>query len=273
MTLTLSTEEHPAVYYFTRIVSSENSYIEAMLQLAMDFSEKSFDYNEARALTTYLETDLNADNSTLGRTSLKNSFTQLTWRGMGMTRLSEASVHLKEMQGIMCTIELEYVAGRETESGSDEYYDVTESFTMRWGTERIYMMDYDRRVNQIFSGEDRLYWDRRIMLGISDEDELQAVSDSSGTYKAFVANRALWLFDTVSRQSTKVFAFRKSEDDLRMNFNSHSVRILSVSEEGSIDFLVYGYMRRGNHEGTTGVAFYRYESADNALTERLCSTP
>ena len=27
-----------------------------MLQLAMDFSEKSFDYNEARALTTYLET-------------------------------------------------------------------------------------------------------------------------------------------------------------------------------------------------------------------------
>ena len=54
-----------------------------------------------------------------------------------------------------------------------------------------------------------------------------------------------------------------------MNFNSHSVRILSVSEEGSIDFLVYGYMRRGNHEGTTGVAFYRYESADNALTERL----
>ncbi len=269
MTLTLSTEEHPAVYYYTRIVSSENSYIEAMLQLAMDFSEKSFDYNEARALTTYLETDLNADNSTLGRTSLKNSFTQLTWRGMGMKRISEASVHLKEMQGIMCTIELEYVAGRTTDSGREEFYDVTESFTMRWGTERIYMMDYDRRVNQIFSGEDRLYWDRRIMMGISDEDELQAVSDSSGAYKAFVANRALWLFDTVSRQSTKVFAFRKSEDDLRMNFNSHSVRILSVSEEGNIDFLVYGYMRRGNHEGTTGVAFYRYESADNALTERL----
>lgn len=29
------------------------------------------------------------------------------------------------------------------------------------------------------------------------------------------------------------------------------------------------YMSRGNHEGTTGIALYRYESAGNALTERL----
>ncbi len=41
---------------------------------------------------------------------------------------------------------------------------------------------------------------------------------------------------------------------MRTNFNSHGVKILSVSEEGNIDFLVYGYMNRGNHEGTTGVA-------------------
>lgn len=269
LTLMLSTQEHPAVYYYMRIVSTDNTHIEEMLQLAMEFSEKSFDYNAARDLTTYLETDLNADNSSLGRTTLKNSFTQLTWRGMEMERVSEISVHLKEMQGIMGTFELEYVAGRTKDGGQKEYYDVTESFTMRQGAQRIYMMDYDRRVNQIFSGEDRLYSDKRIMLGISDADELQAVSDASGKYKAFVANRALWCYDVSSGQSTKVFAFRKSEDDLRMNFNSHGVRILSVSEDGNVDFLVYGYMNRGNHEGTTGAALYRYESGDNTLTERL----
>lgn len=42
-----------------------------------------------------------------------------------------------------------------------------------------------------------------------------------------------------------------------------------MSEAGQIDFAVYGYMSRGNHEGTTGIALYRYESAGNALTERL----
>ena len=106
-------------------------------------------------------------------------------------------------------------------------------------------------------------------LGISDSEELQTMSDPSEKYHAFVANRALWCYDADKGSSTKVFAFRKSEDDLRTNFNSHGVKILSVSEEGNIDFLVYGYMNRGNHEGTTGVALYRYENGDNTLTERL----
>lgn len=269
MTIAISTEEHPAVYYYTRVVWSENPYMGEMLNLAMEFSDKSLDYNTARDLTTYLETDPNVDNSSLGQVTLKSNFNQLTWRGMDMKRESEVFVHLKEMQGIMGVIELEYVASSADENGGQEYYDVTESFTMKWTAQRIYMMNYDRRMNQIFSGDSSLYSDKRIMLGISDSYELQAMSDPTEQYKAFVANRALWCYDAEKGSSTKVFAFRKSEDDLRTNFNSYGVKLLSVSEEGNIDFLVYGYMNRGNHEGTTGVALYRYESGDNTLTERL----
>ena len=269
MTLAIATEEHPAVYYYTRIVWAENSHMEEMVQLAADFSDKTFDYEAARELTTYLETDLNADNSSLGRVSLKNNFDQLTWRGLGMQRVGEPSIHVKEQQGVMGTVELDYVVTRAAEDGSLDYYDVTEVFTMKWSSQRIYMMDYDRRVNQIFSGDDELYSDKRIMLGISDGEELQCVSDPTGNFRAFVANRALWCYDAARGESTKVFAFRKSEDDLRTSIQSHGVKILSVSEAGDIDFLVYGYMNRGNHEGTTGVAVYRYERAGNSLTERM----
>ena len=269
MTIAISTEDHPAVYYYTRIMWSENNHMEEMLTLAREFSDKTFSYETARDLTTYLETDLNADNSSLGEVTLKNSFTQLTWRGMEMKRESEVSIHIKEMQGIMGIIELNYVASTAEEDGEQEYFDVTESFTMKWNTQRTYMMNYNRRMNQIFSGDSSLYSDKRIMLGISDSDELQTMSDPSEKYRAFVANRALWCYDAEKGSSTKVFAFRKSEDDLRTNFNSYGIKILSVSEEGNIDFLVYGYMNRGNHEGTTGVALYRYESGDNTLTERL----
>lgn len=102
--------------------------------------------------------------------TLKNSFTQLTWRGLEMKRESEVSVHLREMQGVMGIIELDYVTSTTDEDGSREFYDVTESFTMKWNTQRIYMMNYDRRVNQIFSGESNLYSDqadyaRNIRLG------------------------------------------------------------------------------------------------------------
>lgn len=269
MTLAIAVSGQPAAYYYTRIVWSDNVYIKDMISLAEDFSFKTMDYEAAKELTTYLETDAAADNSSLGRVSLKNSFSQLTWRGMQMEREGEVFVNLKEMQGIMGTIQLNYVAGHTGTSGRKDYYDVTETFTMRWNEQRIYMMDYDRRVNQVFSGDDSLYTDKRIMLGISDGDELSQVSDTTGKYKAYVVNKALWCYNTEEESSTKVFAFRKSEEDLRANFDHHGIKILSVSETGAIDFLVYGYMNRGNHEGTTGVAVYRYESKDNTLTERL----
>lgn len=269
LTLMISTEKHPAVYYYTRIVWTDNSYIRDMLELAQSFSERTFSYETARELTTYLESDSMADNSSLGRVTLKNNFSQLIWRSMDIEHVGPVTVELKEMQGLMGMIQLSYVAARVDESGGKDYYDITECFTMKWNTQRIYMMDYDRRVNQIFSGDDSLYTGKRIMLGISDGEELQTISDEAGKYKAFVANKALWCYDTEKESSTKVFSFRKSEDDLRTNFNSHGVKILSVGGEGAVDFLVYGYMNRGNHEGTTGVALYRYESGDNSLTERL----
>lgn len=269
MTLAIVTEAHPAVFYYTRIVWSDNEYVNDMMLLAEDFSAKTMDYNAAKELTTYLETDASADNSSLGRVTLKNSFSQLTWRGMEMEREGEIFVNLQEMQGIMGVIQLKYVAGGLREDGGKDYYDVTETFTMKWNAQRIYMMDYDRRMNQIFSGADNLYSDKRIMTGISDSEELSQMSDSSGKYKAFVANRALWSYDTEKESSTKVFAFRKSEEDLRSNNDTHGIKILSVSETGTIDFLVYGYMSRGNHEGGTGMAVYRYEKEGNTLTERM----
>ena len=36
-----------------------------------------------------------------------------------------------------------------------------------------------------------------------------------------------------------------------------------------MDFLVYGYMNRGTHEGETGVALYTYDALTNSVEERV----
>ena len=46
MTLAISTEEHPAVYYYTRIMWSENHHMEDMLNLAMEFYHLSGDRSQ-----------------------------------------------------------------------------------------------------------------------------------------------------------------------------------------------------------------------------------
>ena len=36
------------------------------------------------------------------------------------------------------------------DGGETEVYGVTENFTLKWSSQRIYMMDYERTMNQLF---------------------------------------------------------------------------------------------------------------------------
>ena len=44
---------------------------------------------------------------------------------------------------------------------------------------------------------------------------------------------------------------------------------MRVEDDGSVDFLVYGYQNRGTHEGESGIAGYHYEGEGNILQERF----
>ena len=50
-----------------------------------------------------------------------------------------------------------------------------------------------------------------------------------------------------------------SNDDVRADYGKHNVKVLAASDEGDVDFLVYGYMNRGTYEGQMGVVFYHYD--------------
>ena len=61
---------------------------------------KTFDYEQARSLTTYLETSQSEDNSTFGHTSIHSSFSQLTWGKLDMQPEANVEIHLKELDGV-----------------------------------------------------------------------------------------------------------------------------------------------------------------------------
>ena len=46
-------------------------------------------------------------------------------------------------------------------------------------------------------------------------------------------------------------------------------KIVNIDEAGSIDYIVYGYMNRGIHEGTVGIAVYHYDSLANTNEEQV----
>ena len=46
---------------------------------------------------------------------------------------------------------------------------------MKWNELRIYMMQYDRTVNQIFAGDRSEFSGKRILLGITGDDRIELV--------------------------------------------------------------------------------------------------
>lgn len=265
--LEVDLEQSGTVYYYTRILWSENDIAQSMIELAAGFSEKTFRYDQARDLVMYLETDDSEDNSSFGRTTIRSNFAHLTWGRLKMRPASQVQIRLKEMDGIMSCVTLDYLAARETEAGRTEYYEVEENFTMKWNTLRTYLMDYERTVNQIFQGTRAEYSGRRIMLGITGDSRVEVVKSPDKKVLAYKANRDLWCYDQAGRTSVQIFSFREQGDQMQPDFMEHDIRILRADNDKSVDFLVYGYQNRGNHEGQSGITGYHYDGQDNILNE------
>ncbi len=259
-----------SVYYYTRILLTADETIPEMIDLSLNFSTRTFSYDDARELTTYLETDDSEDNSSFGTTTLHSSFSQLTWGRLKMLPVGEIQVSLREKSGIMTAVTLSYMASRTTDSGREEYYEVEENFTWKYNAIRSYLMDYSRRVNQIVTGDQEDFTGKRIVLGITNDDEVSAMKSPDGQTLAYRADRDLWSYRERDRRAVRIFSFRGSDDfDFRDTHRDHDIKILNVTDEGDVDFLVYGYQNRGNHEGEFGIIDYRYEEADNSLIERF----
>lgn len=270
-----------SVWYYSRIIETDGAHVSEMLALAEEFSAKTFDYGAAQDLTMYMESSPDSDNNSYGTVTLKNSFSQITWGSLEVKREGTPSMRLLELSGELANVELTYEVTR-TEGDTAERFAVTENFTMKWASQRIYMMDYEREMNQYFTGGEELYSGKRILLGINSGKDLYAKKNAAGDTTAFVVNGELWVYDSrktgvsdglfsgSDHRSILVFSFGAGyESDLRARHDDHGIEILEVEENGGVHFLVYGYMNRGSHEGETGIAGYYYDAAENTLEEQF----
>lgn len=268
--LILETADQEEIRYYTRILWTEDETAVSMIEMAKTFSEGTLNPEQADGLAVYLESSSTADNSSLGHVTIQCSYDQVTWGDLDVARESTPFVTLRELEGVMGEIQIDYLASRTVEDGKKELMEVTEYFTVKWSAQRNYLMNYNREVNEIFMGSRDAFSGKRIVLGIGNLENLSAQTSPNGRFLGFVANRDLWSFDQQEQEAVRVFSFRsEDENDVRSSSGRHDVRLLRAEDDGSMDFLVYGYMNRGRHEGNVGAALYHYDSEKNALEEQF----
>ncbi|SFQ20351.1 hypothetical protein SAMN02910358_01085 [Lachnospiraceae bacterium XBB1006] len=255
------------VYYYTRIMQEEGMNVMDCVAFARDFHKKTFNRDYVRDLTKYMEPDSSRTNDNLNRTSIHSSVDELFWGKFEAKTVGELQVSIKEAKKEFTVMILSYVLTAKGDNGEPQHYNVQEYYRIRYGADRMYLLDFERTVNEIFAQDGDNFTENAVNLGIRDS-QVNYMSNETGTIVGFVQQGDLWQYNNVNRSLVKVFSFRGLEEiDTRENNSQHSIRIIRVDETGSMDFIVYGYMNRGEHEGEVGIAAYHYDSIGNAIEE------
>ena len=256
------------ISYYTRIVEKPDSHMTECLSFAEEINEKTFNKETSGTLATYME-KTTGDNTTLQFVSLNSSLKQMSWAGFEGKPITDPSISIKEITDTYSVIVLQYVVASVGENGGSEYYNIEEYYRIRYTESRMYLLNFERTMNEIFRGENAQFYDNYIQLGIRDKN-VEYRANEAGTIVAFVQEGELWCYNEVENNLSKVFSFRGYEGiDRRENNNQHEIKVVRINEAGSVDYIVYGYMNRGNHEGEVGICVYHYDSIANTNEELI----
>lgn len=268
MVLTAMVDEKP-VYYYTRIMRANGCYVDESLAFAMKFHDYTFRNDAEDFIPTYMD-PATGDATTLSYVDLSCTLRQITWANFQGVRLTEAVASFKEINSSYNVITLSYVMTNVNEENEVEYYNIEEYYRLRQTSTRMYVLNFERRMNQIFRGEnDFLSGDSAVLLGIRDS-AVEYKGNDAGDCLAFVQEGELWCYDRVNNTLSQVFTFRGQEGiDARENWKQYDIEIVRVDEAGSVDFLVYGYMNRGVHEGRVGISVYHYDGIAHTVEEEV----
>lgn len=267
LVITLNTQEEE-IYYYTRVIQRSQTSIDQYLKFAGQFYEKCMDKNGAQELLAYLETNENLTNSNLHQINIEASVGQVSWNSMEpqITRVAVPKIHdINETTG---SISVSYQISAQDTEGNTEVYEVTDFYRMRYADGRIRLLDFERTTNQVFDGDLPVISSSGILLGIRDKN-IEYAGSEDGNITAFVQMGDLWTYSVESDKLIRVFSFRKDqESDFRDARDEHNIKIIRVEDTGDVDFVLYGYMNRGEHEGYEGVGIYHYNCAQNVVEEK-----
>ncbi|MBR2123449.1 MAG: hypothetical protein IJ930_11075 [Lachnospiraceae bacterium] len=258
-------EESPEIYYYTRIRCSDgNDGYERRLGFALNFHREAISGDPGGTLDRYLETNEQGKNDSPYHVSIHSSSDLIDYRGFEMSEAMPCAVTLEDLQDNTACIRMDSLLT----DGENEYL-VNERMLVRNGTERFFLMDYDRTMQQISGTDAAGYEDGEARLGIADPD-MEISMSSDGSIAVFENAGRLIAVNTSEQTSAYVYGFiSEKEPDRRELYNAHSFRVLNVGESGLITFLVTGYMNRGRHEGETGILMMTYNSLYRTLEEKF----
>lgn len=255
------------VHYYTRIISSDDGYERECIDFARNFHDIALS-DDPSSIEKYLETSVDSDRNTLYNVNINSSLEQIAYKDFNGQVMGDVDITITDTTSVHTAIAMDFMMTRNV--GRDtEYYNVHEYFRIRYTKDRTYLLDYSRTMEQLLSFDTIKFDSNLVNIGLSNPN-VKYLSNETGTIIAFVADGELYLYNQNERKMKRIFSFVGNEPtDRRRTLNEHTVTILNIDESGTMDYVVYGYMNAGDHEGECGINLFHYDSVTGDSTEQI----
>ncbi len=249
--------------YYSRVIYMKENHTDTMLQFVYDFSQATYTGNESM-IVNYIQPNDSMTMDDLSYINIHSRYRMFTWSNLNPIITGEIETDISELSDSQMTVTLHYPVS--IESGDiTKHCEVEENFVVRFRNDTMYLLDYERYLTETFSFSRMQFDNGNIWLGITSEN-IDAMLSPNQKIQAFAYLGQLWSYDNEKETMSAVFSYHDGEDK-RGKQDRHSIELVRVTDEGNIDFIVYGYHNRGQHEGQVGVCFYRYLKAENKMEE------
>lgn len=261
--------ESEEVYYYTRIKDPSECNLTSCMDYIYNFHENALSKAENSGISDAIEPSGEGDNTTFQHVTIHSDYDHVTWGDLEPKVSGEERWYVMETNASYTSVKLEYEVLCSGEENQTDRYRVKEFFRVRMAADHIYLLNYDRKMEQIFNGSQKVLSEKGLLLGIASYDVPYMVNDG-GTIVSFVQANELWNYNQDKDELSLLFSFVDAENmDVRNMTDAHEIKILAVEEDGNTTFAVYGYMNRGAHEGEVGAAVYYYNSSKNSIEEKV----
>ena len=266
--LTLGSDDKK-VYYYTRIMEPDGCNEREILDFAQYFHNTALS-EDAADLATYIEPKSSGNDQDLGHVTINSTLSQISYGNFKPTQVGSTNIAMTDITSNYISLTLLYTLSIENGKHT-EYYTASEDFRIRYTSDRIYLLAYDRTMEQLLDKDSIVIKDNLVNIGITDST-VKYLSNETGTIVSFVENGSLFQYDQTNRQIKEVFSFVDDPTDNRSTYNQHQILLLNIDESGSMDFVVYGYMNAGPHEGQSGINLFHYDATEDVASEQIFIT-
>lgn len=260
--------ESRRIYYYFRIKPYSDSYFAEKVEFMKSFSDWTREKN-IDAVIPFLESTYRGEGSTYAHVDIKDSYYMVCWGDLTPRLLTEPRVTISEIYSNIAVGTLDYMVELTTDIGVEQYY-VEEKFRVTVTGSSKHLLNYERTIEAVFDETLASLSQNQFKLGITNETDLELLTNSDASQLTFVRNKELWHYNMAENTLSKVFSYRKENEAKQgLSNDQYDVRVLKLYENGDISFMVYGHMGKGEYEGKTGILLYRYYRGENRMEEQL----